>query len=86
MDEYFKGLFFGMFMMFCFACIVVGPFLQTEEETEKIAKYDELNIAYITLETEYNQLLKDKEEDNKYIEWLQNRIYEYEGDVSYEIQ
>ena len=33
-----------------------------------------------------NEIHKDDEWKNEYIEWLQDRLYKYEGDVSYEIQ
>lgn len=32
-----------------------------------------------------NEIHKDDEWKDDYIEWLQDRLYKYEGDVSYEI-
>lgn len=44
------------------------------------------NTENTSLKQEYEEYVKENEWKNEYIEWLQNRIYEYEGDVSYEIQ
>lgn len=43
------------------------------------------NTEKTSLKQEYEEYVKENEWKNKYIEWLQDRLYEYEGDVSYEI-
>lgn len=43
------------------------------------------NIETTSLKQEYEEYVKENEWKNEYIEWLQNRLYKYEGDVPYEI-
>ena len=61
-------------------CLYIICFIQSNiSKQTKIREYTELK-------EEYEEYVKENEWKNEYIEWLQNRIYEYEGDVSYEIQ
>ena len=61
-------------------CLYIICFIQSNiSKQTKIREYTELK-------EEYEEYVKENEWKNEYIEWLQDRLYKYEGDVSYEIQ
>lgn len=78
--DFLTGLFLGFWIAFLALSLIFGLTLPTDEEMDKIKKYDALEQSYQELSQKYDTLVIEEKLKELHIEWLNDQMVTIRGE------
>ena len=78
--DFFTGLFLGFWIAIFVLSLIFGLTAPTDEEMDKIKKYDALEQSYQDLSQKYDTLVIEEKLKELHIEWLNDQIVTMRGE------